>query len=110
MTSNIMNHTEVDERAFAIFLMDGLYYFLQQDSPLRHGHIIDYCNRLGVRWQQMTEAEKELYWDRAVEELRRIRRYSHVDIYREAMRDSDQPPPPPDHEDNRRQSRRRFMS
>ena len=87
LTSHDFSQTEVDERAFAIFLMEGIQYYLDQDPPLRQGSIIDYCNRLWNRWQQMSTNEKVPFWDRAVEELRRLRRYRRADIYRNIMRD-----------------------
>ena len=87
MTSNLFSHVEVDERAFAIFLIEGIQFFLDQDPQLRRGSIIDYCNRLCNRWNQMSEVEKAPFLARAEEELRRLRRYRRADIYREAMRD-----------------------
>lgn len=87
MTSNDFSYTEVDERAFAIFMMEGIYYFLEQDPPMRHGTIIDYCNRLWNRWTQMDNDEKSIFHDRAREELRRLRRTRRSDIYRSVMRD-----------------------
>ncbi len=101
MNSNPISHVEVDERAFAIFLLDGIYYLLQQDTPLRRESIINFCTRLWTRWVHMSENEKDPYWERAMEELRRIRRYSHVDIYREAIRDNI-----PDNDDQPRHVRR----
>ena len=87
MTTNDFSHLEIDERGFAIFLMEGIHYFLEQDPPLRQGSIIDYCQRLWNRWQQMSDNEKRPFWDRAIDELRRLRRYMRADIYRNAMRD-----------------------
>ena len=101
MTSNPIQHVEIDERAFAIFLLDGLYYLLQQDFPFRNGYIIEFCNRLWVRWQQMSDDEKDTYWERAADEIRRMRRNSRVDIYRDIMRDN----PDPDDHHRHRQSR-----
>lgn len=104
MASININHNDVDERAFSIFVIEGLHYLLQQDVPLRHGHIIDFCNRLWMRWTHLPESEKDPYWERASEELRRMRRNTRVDIYRDALRDQS----PPGGEDNQR--RRRFMN
>lgn len=105
MTSNPIHHVEMDERAFGIFLLDGLYYLLQQDIPLRHGYLIEFCNRLWMRWQQMPDSEKESYWERAADEIRRMRRNSRVDIYREVMRDN------PDNDDHHhRRNSRSFRS
>ena len=87
MTSQPFHPHEIDERAFAIFLMEGIQFYLDQDPPLRHGSIYDYCNRLWNRWNQMSDNEKAPFLDRAVEELRRLRRYRRADIYREVMRD-----------------------
>lgn len=101
MTTNPYHQNEVDERAFAIFLLEGIQFFLDQDPSLRHGCIIDYCHRLWNRWNQMSDAEKSPFVDRAVEELRRLRRYRRADIYREAMRDDIQ-------EDNDTRRRRRY--
>ncbi len=104
MTTDNFTHVEIDERAFAIFLMEGIQYFLDQDPPLQEGAIMTYCNRLWQRWQQMTNNEKNPFWDRAVEELRRLRRYRRADIYRSVMRD--EPPPDPEQSDrNRRRPR-----
>ena len=83
MTSN--SHVEIDERAFAIFLLEGIQFFLDQDPQLRRGGIIDYCHRLWNRWNQMSENEKAPFLSRAEEELRRLRRYRRADIYREVM-------------------------
>jgi hypothetical protein len=87
MTSHTYNQTEVDERAFGIFLLEGIQFFLDQDPPLRHGSIHEYCNRLWNRWLQMSDAEKRPFLDRAIDDLRRLRRYRRADIYRDAMRD-----------------------
>jgi hypothetical protein len=87
MTSHDFSRTEVDERAFAIFLMEGIHYFLDQDPPLREGSILDYCQRLWNRWLQMSQNEKLPFLDRAIEELRRLRRYHRHDIYRSLMRE-----------------------
>ena len=87
MTTNDFSHTEIDERAFAIFLIEGIHFFLEQDPPLRQGCIIDYCERLWQRWQQMSNSEKEPFWDRAIDELRRLRRFRRSDIYRSVLRE-----------------------
>ena len=87
MTSHDFSSIEIDERAFAIFLIEGIQYFLDQDPPLRQGSIMDYCSRLWNRWHDMSNQEKMPFRDRAIEELRRLRRYHRVDIYRSAMRD-----------------------
>ena len=81
------NQTEVVERGFAIFLLEGIQFFLEQDLSLRNGSILDYCQRLWNRWTQMSELEKSPFVDRAIDELRRLRRYHRADIYREVMRD-----------------------
>lgn len=67
--------------------MEGIQYYLDQDPPLRSSSIIDYCMRLWNRWTQMSDAEKAPFVDRAIEELRRLRRYRRADIYRDVMRD-----------------------
>jgi hypothetical protein len=86
MAHSDFHYHEVDERAFAIFLMEGIHYFLDQDPPLQEATIIDYCERLWRRWNHMENAEKHEFHERAREELRRLRRYHRADIYREAMR------------------------
>jgi hypothetical protein len=87
MTTQPFTPAEIDERAFAIFLTEGIQYYLDQDPPLRHGSIYAYCGRLWNRWLQMSENEKTPFLDRAVEQLRRLRRYRRADIYREVMLD-----------------------
>ncbi len=87
MTSHDYSSTEIDERAFAIFLMEGIQYYLDQDPPLRQGSIMDYCSRLWNRWHDMNNNEKMPFRDRAIEELRRMRRFRRADIYRSAMHD-----------------------
>jgi hypothetical protein len=87
MTANDFSQTEVDERAYAIFLIEGIQYFLDQDPPLREGSILNYCDRLWNRWRQMSQNEKLPFLDRALEELRRLRRYHRHDIYRSLIRD-----------------------
>jgi hypothetical protein len=87
MAHQDFNYTEVDERAFAIFLMEGLHYFLDQDPSLRRCSVIDYCQRLWNVWDEMSDDEKRTFRDRARDELRRLRRYHRADIYRSAMRD-----------------------
>jgi hypothetical protein len=87
MTSHPFHQNEIDERAFGIFLLEGIQFFLDQDPPLRHGSIHDYSNRLWNRWTQMSDSEKAPFVDRAIEELRRLRRYRRADIYREVMRE-----------------------
>ncbi len=81
------NYVELDERAFSIFLIEGIHFYLDQDPPLRRSSIIDYSMRLWNRWIDMNNEEKRPYIDRAMEELRRLRRYHRADIYRELMRD-----------------------
>ncbi len=85
MTSHDFTHSEIDERAYAIFLIEGLQYYLDQDPPLRQGSINDYCSRLWNRWHDMSDSEKIPFHDRAVDELRRLRRYRRADIYRSIM-------------------------
>ncbi len=98
--------TEIDERAFAIFLIDGVRYFLDQDPPLRRMSIIDYCQRLWNRWMNMSDEEKMPFRDRAYDELRRLRRYQRADIYRMAMRDEiPEENPNPTHDSQRRRYR-----
>lgn len=87
MTSSDYNSSELDERAFSVFLIEGIYFFLEQDPPLNHGSIIGYCNRLWSRWLQMSREEKETFYDRARDELRRLRRGRRNDIYRSAISD-----------------------
>jgi hypothetical protein len=87
MTTNDFSQAEVDERAYAIFLVEGIQYFLDQDPPLREGSILSYCERLWNRWRQMSQSEKIPFLDRAVDELRRLRRYHRHDIYRSLIRD-----------------------
>jgi hypothetical protein len=99
MTAQAFTPAEIDERAFAIFLIEGIQYYLDQDPPLRHGSIYDYCGRLWNRWIQMSENEKVPFVDRALEQLRRLRRYRRADIYRDVMRDDID-------EDNTRRRRR----
>lgn len=99
MTSPPFTPAEIDERAFSIFLMEGIQYFLEQESVLRHGSIYEYCGRLWNRWIQMSENEKVPFVDRAIEQLRRLRRYRRADIYRDIMRDD------LDEEANRRRHR-----
>jgi hypothetical protein len=101
MTSQPFHPTEIDERAFAIFLIEGIQFYLDQDPPLRHGSIYDYCGRLWNRWVQMSDNEKGPFIDRAIEQLRRLRRYRRADIYREVMRDDIL-------EDNDNRRRRRY--
>lgn len=103
MTSNPFSYVEIDERAFAIFLLEGIQFFLEQDPPLRRGSIIDYCQRLANRWNQMSDNEKSPFLIRAEEELRRLRRYRRTDIFREVMRDDTIEP------DDTRRNRRRFQ-
>ena len=93
MTSYDFPHSEIDERAFSMFLIEGIYYFLEQDPPLRNGSIIDYANRLWNRWIQMSRDEKLPFHDRAREEMRRLRRNRRNDIYRSVMRDDIQDEP-----------------
>ena len=87
MTSHDFSQVEVDERAYAIFLMEGIQYFLEQDPPLHEGSILNYCERLWGRWRQMSRNEKLPFIDRAIDELHRLRRYHRHDIYRSLMRD-----------------------
>ena len=100
-SSDNFTQVEIDERAFAIFLLEGIQFYLEQDPPLQEGSIIGYCHRLWVRWQQMSQNEKAPFYDRAVDELRRLRRYRRADIYRSAMRDNI-----PDNDDLERRRRR----
>lgn len=104
MTTNDYTQAELDERAFAIFLMEGIHYFLEQDPTLRRESIIEYCNRLWNRWQQMSNEEKYPFLERAEDELRRRRRYRRSDIYRAVLRDTN-----PDDDYDRNHRGRRFM-
>ena len=91
MTSYDYSEAHVEERAFAIFLVDGLQFYLEQNPRLRHTSIHDFCNRLWSRWNdeanRMTDDEKNIFRRRAREELRRIRSLQHTTIYRSAMSD-----------------------
>ena len=64
---------ELDERAFAIFLRQGILYFLDQDSVLRQGTMIEYSHRLYQTWLQMQSGEKTAYIRRAREDLEKLR-------------------------------------
>lgn len=91
MTSSDYSHSDVEERAFAIFLVDGVQFYLEQNPRLRHTSIHDFCNRLWTRWNdepnRMTDDEKNIFRERAREELRRFRRIQHTNIYRSVMSD-----------------------
>lgn len=93
MTSYDFSPSEIDERAFTIFLIEGIYFFLEQDPPLRNSSVIDYCTRLWNRWIQMSREEKAPFYDRAREEMRRLRRNRRNDIYRSVIRDDIQDEP-----------------
>lgn len=84
MTSH--TNEEVDERAFAMFLRQGILYFLDQDPVLRHGEVILYTSHLRQTWIQMTQQEKSLYILRAREELNRLRGDPATDLFRAALR------------------------
>lgn len=87
MTSYDYTPAEIDERAFSIFMIEGIYFYLEQDPPLRNGSIIDYCHRCWNRWTQMSRDEKTPFYDRARDELRRLRRNRRNDIYRSIIRE-----------------------
>ena len=91
MTSYDYSEAHVEERAFAIFLVDGVQFYLEQNTRLRHTSIHDFCNCLWSRWNdepnRMTDDEKNIFREREREELRRFRRIQHMTIYRSAMSD-----------------------
>jgi hypothetical protein len=91
MNSHDFTQIEIDERAYAIFLMEGIQYFLDQDPSLHQGSIQAYCSRLWNRWHDMSQNEKTPFYDRAIDELHRLRRYRRADIYRSIMRDDNNP-------------------
>jgi hypothetical protein len=87
MTSHPFSQTEIDERAFGLFLVEGIEFFLEQDPPLRHGSVDAYATRLWNHWIQMSENDKAPFIDRVIAELRRMHRYRYSDIYRDLMHD-----------------------
>jgi len=87
MTSHPFSQTEIDERAFGLFLVEGIEFFLDQDPRLRHGSVDAYATRLWNSWIQMSENDKAPFIDRVIAQLRRVHRYRYSDIYRELMHD-----------------------
>lgn len=91
MSSVDYSYSDVEERAFALFLLDGLQFYLEQNPRLRHTSIHDFCNRLWSRWNdepnRMTDDEKNVFRQRAREELQRLRRPQHIAIYRSLISD-----------------------
>lgn len=77
---------EVDERAFAMFLRQGILYFLDQDPVLHQGEVLLYASRLRQTWIQMSQEQKSHYVLRAREELNRLRGDPATDLFRGAMR------------------------
>ena len=75
-----MTHTQsilMDERAFLIFLTDGLRYFQMHAQPTHQGAVMDYCNGLSYRWRQMGEFEKEPYYNQVREQMHNTR---HINL------------------------------
>ena len=81
-------YEELDERAFAIFVRQGLEYSMNSDPSLDHGWVVQYLNRLWNLWLQMTTEEKTPYHSLAREELRRVLAENRTDLFRAAIRDT----------------------
>lgn len=79
-----MSQDEIDERAFALFLRQGVLYFLDEDPPLQRGNVIQYSHRLYQIWIQMSQDEKSLYLRRAHQDLETLRERS-IAVFRSAM-------------------------
>ena len=79
------NEIEIDQRAFTLFLVDGIYYLLDQNIQLCHEDMLGFCRRLSNRWIELPESEKDPYRERATEELRRLRRNSPTNVFRDAL-------------------------
>jgi hypothetical protein len=77
---------EVDERAFAMFLRQGILYFLDQDPVLRHGDVILCASHLRQTWIQMSSQAKAHFLLRAREELNRLRGDPTSEIFRSVLR------------------------
>jgi hypothetical protein len=77
--------TEVDERAFGLFLSKGLQFFLDEDLHVDHGDILQYTNRLWRTWIQMTTLEKEVFVAEAREQLARLRGHQSDYLFRRAL-------------------------
>ncbi len=56
-------NTLLNERAFLLFLIDGLQYYQRYAQPIHQGSVMDYTNGLHYRWQQMPLSEKEPYFN-----------------------------------------------
>lgn len=82
MTS--MSQDEIDERAFGLFLREGIQYFLQQDPPLQRGNVIQYSHRLYQIWIQMSQDEKSSYLRKAHQDVETLRERS-IAVFRSAM-------------------------
>lgn len=81
------NYTEVDERAFILFMQDGIEYFLASDPILHHMAMIEYIQRLHRRWIQMDNQEKDPFMERARTQMRELRQQLRSEyLYRSILR------------------------
>ena len=65
--------TEIRERAFAIFLVEGLEEFLEEDQQVQDFTIMELVNHLRTAWEQMESPRRDEYIEQARDSLQTIR-------------------------------------
>lgn len=65
--------TEVDERAFSLYVLDGIRYFMENNPSLYQYTVIQYISRLYRAWSELPMDEKEPWLERAREQIQELR-------------------------------------
>jgi hypothetical protein len=65
MTSNPNASDQLDERAFLLFLQEGLKNLLERSTALRRNDVLTFSSWLYNEWSQLSPNRKDLYIEQA---------------------------------------------
>ena len=65
MTSNPNTSDQLDERAFLLFLQEGLKNLLERSTALRRNDVLTFSSWLYNEWSQLSPNRKDLYIEQA---------------------------------------------
>ncbi len=78
MTSNPNTSEQLDERAFLLFLQEGLKSLLERSTALRRNDVLTYSSWLYNEWSQMSPNRKDPYVEQARMTLEQAEQRSFV--------------------------------
>jgi hypothetical protein len=79
MTSNPNATDDLDERAFLVFLQEGLKNLLERSTALRRNDVLTFSSWLYNEWSQMSLNQKDLYREQARITLEQAEQRSFLD-------------------------------